>query len=204
VSKLFIKAAREHHPDQVPASATAEERSLRSSIFSLLNEAHQTLSDKKRREEYLAALQAGYADAEVDVAPILQSEHLFQQGEILLRNRKYQEAVQAFQEAVELQPEEGEFQIYLAYARFCASGGSDKTGTRRLIEQILKGLKLRENRVAAGYLFLGRIHKSLDDFENAIMMFRQVLRLEQNNVEAQREIRLLEKRNPKKGKSRKR
>jgi Tfp pilus assembly protein PilF len=67
------------------------------------------------------------------------------------------------------------------------------------MQQIFKGLKMRGNKVASGFLFLGRIEKKLGNNENARKMFKKALDIEPNNAEAASELRLSTKRKEKKG-----
>jgi len=199
VSKAFIKAARQYHPDNVPPDASEAVRELTSQVFALLNEAQQKLSDDQQRQEYLQALEAGLEDENIDVSSILEAESLFQRGENLLKARKYQAALEAFSQAVGLNPDEGEFHVYRGFAMFMARGDDDAGHRRTCQEMILKGLQMRDNQLAIGFYFLGLIEKHAGDNERAAKMFRKALRLDGKLLEASRELRLLQKRTEKKG-----
>ncbi len=197
-SKAFMEEAKAFHPDHVPQDASARVKELTSDIFALLNEAHQTLSNDAKRQDYAEAIEAGFEDGQVDVSNIMESEALFQRAEILVGKSKFAEAKDVIQEAIDLNPEEGEFFIYRGYATFFAADEPDSMTRDRSIQDINRGLKMRDNRVAVGYLFLGRIHKALDDLDAAAKFFKKTLSLESNNLEASRELRLLNMRGKKK------
>ena len=199
VSKAFVTVARAYHPDNVPSDAPNRVRDLMSDIFALLNDAHQTLSDDSRRKDYAEAIEAGFEDGQVDVGNIMEAEMLFQKGEVQSSNGKFAEAVQTFQEAIDLNPDEGEFLVYRGYCTYFAASKPDSRSTERCIQEITQGLKMRDNNVAVGYLFLGRIYKAMGDMEKAEKNFRKTLSLERNNLEASRELRLLNMRGKKKG-----
>ncbi|MBN2498693.1 MAG: tetratricopeptide repeat protein [Deltaproteobacteria bacterium] len=199
VSKAFLKAARAYHPDQTPASAPDSVRQLRSDIFSLFNEAQQTLVDDRRRASYIEGLASGHEGGEVDVTHIVQSEMLFQKGEVLLSSRKYTEALKEFEEAIRLNPDEGEFIIYKGYALYCTQQNPDTVFARQCIDMIERGLKMRNDNVANGYLFLGRIYKAQGDADRAQKLFKKTLSIERNHLEASRELRVLNMRKEKKG-----
>lgn len=197
VSRAFMQAARQYHPDHVPADASEQVRQLTSEIFALLNEAQQKLSDDNSRGEYLEALEAGHSSDQVDVGKIMEAEAAFQKGEVLLNARKYKQALGEFDRAVELNPDEGEFYIYRGYARFMADPDMDGMKRRQCSEMILRGLQMRDDNVADGYLFLGRIEVRAGNDDKAAKMFKKALSIEGNHVEATRELRLLNMRKEK-------
>ncbi|HEX7523571.1 MAG TPA: DnaJ domain-containing protein, partial [Candidatus Deferrimicrobium sp.] len=55
IRKAFRRLAKKHHPDVNPGNKAAESR------FKEANEAHEVLSDRKKREEYDAIRQGGFA-----------------------------------------------------------------------------------------------------------------------------------------------
>ncbi|MFA6147356.1 MAG: J domain-containing protein [bacterium] len=55
IRKAFRRLAKKHHPDVNPGDKAAEAR------FKEANEAHEVLSDRKKREEYDAIRQGGFA-----------------------------------------------------------------------------------------------------------------------------------------------
>lgn len=55
IRKAFRRLAKKHHPDVNPGDKSAETR------FKEANEAHEVLSDRKKREEYDAIRQGGFA-----------------------------------------------------------------------------------------------------------------------------------------------
>jgi tetratricopeptide (TPR) repeat protein len=125
----------------------------------------------------------------------MKAESLLQKAEVLLSNKKYKEAVDTLNQAIELHDEEGELFIYRGYASYCASVKPDEAKRKQCIQEIQRGLKMRENRIANGFLFLGRIYRSADNTKNATINFKKALSLDSNNIEASRELRLLEMRN---------
>jgi tetratricopeptide (TPR) repeat protein len=204
VSKAFLNVARTYHPDNVPQDAPEQVHRLYSEIFSLLNEAQQKLSDDQSRAAYLEALESGLEDDQVDVGYIIEAENIFAKGEALLNARKYSQALEEFDEAIKRNPEEGEFYIYRGYAMFMARPAPETSFVNQCIQQILRGLKMRANKVVAGFLFLGLIHKKLGNLEDAQRMFNRVLSIEPNHKEALSELRLMSMRKEKKGFWRKR
>ena len=199
VSKSFLDVARTYHPDNVPHDAPERVRGLYSEIFALLNEAQQKLTDDGSRAAYLEALESGLEDDQVDVGYIIEAENIFAKGEALLNARKYTLALEQFDEAIKRNAEEGEFYIYRGYAMFMARPAPEASFVQQCIQEIGRGLKMRGNNVAAGFLFLGRIQKKLGNQEDAKRFFKKVLGIEPNHKEASSELRLMSMRKEKKG-----
>lgn len=199
VSKAFLDVARTYHPDNVPQDAPERVRNLYSEIFSLLNEAQQKLSDDSSRAAYLEALESGLTDDQVDVGYIIEAENIFAKGEALLSARKYAQALEQFDEAIKHNAEEGEFYIYRGYAMFMAKPAPEASFVNQCVQEIGRGLKMRGNKVAAGFLFLGRMQKKLGNQEDAKRFFKKVLSIEPNHKEASSELRLMSMRTEKKG-----
>ena len=124
---------------------------------------------------------------------------IFQKGEILIKANKFAEALAQFEEAIKLNSEEGEFFIYRGFARFCSVAKPSSSMTTHCINEIKNGLKMRNNNVPNGYVFLGRIYKTLEDKNTASRMYKKALSIQSNHVEATRELRLLNMRKSKKG-----
>ena len=57
---------------------------------------------------------------------------------------------------------------------------------------------MRNNNLAVGFLFLGRIYNTQGNTQQAEKNFKKVLSLEKGNLEASRELRLLTMRSTKK------
>src|SRR5512143_2292421 len=55
IRKAFRRLAKKHHPDVNPGSKSAETK------FKEINEAHEVLSDEKKRAEYDAVRKGAYA-----------------------------------------------------------------------------------------------------------------------------------------------
>ena len=199
VAKAFVREARKYHPDQLPPDTPENIRNLSSQVFSLLNEAQQKLADDRSRQSYLEALEAGLSEEKVDVSRILEAEAAFEAGKKMLAARKFRQALEAFEKAASLNPEEGEFLVYQGFARFMSQGGNDKQLARQCEQLIEAGLKRREGNLASAYYFMGLIKKQTGDIETAKKMFKKALSLDGKLAEARSELRVLEMREEKKG-----
>ncbi|HWV38172.1 MAG TPA: J domain-containing protein [Vulgatibacter sp.] len=189
VKKAYFRLARVYHPDTAAGSESA--RRAKEQITARLNEAYEVLCSDQRRAEYLAELEAGISGG-VDVASILEAERLFQQAMLLVKARRFKEAVEELDRAIELDPAEGEFYAWRAFARF--SGTADKRSVEKECRaELAKALEASPN-CAVPWLFSGRISNVLGDVPGAIEAYKACLALDKNNVEAMRELRMIEAR----------
>ncbi|MBI5549270.1 MAG: DnaJ domain-containing protein, partial [Deltaproteobacteria bacterium] len=192
VKRAFFGLAKEYHPDKHLGSYSAEVRNLAAEIFDLVSTAHDTLADAEERGRYVSELAAGVRkDVSDEVSKILAAEGKFQKGEELLRKKQYRDAQAAFQEAVDLYGEEGEFHAYLGWCLFQADPHSQENA-ERAIEQIEAGIRLNP-KVDKSYLFLGYIHKAIGRPDRAEKQFEKAIQCNPDCIEALRELRLLGK-----------
>lgn len=192
VERAFLHLAKEHHPDKHAASASGEVRALAAGIFELLSRARQTLVDDAERARYASELGRGARPSvSSEVSKILVAEGKFQRGEDLLRRRRFKDAAAAFQEAVDLYGDEGEFRAYLGWSLFQA-GPETPDLKERAIQEIESGIQLNP-KVDKSYLFLGYIHKATGAWDQAEKQFEKAIQCNPGCVEALQELRLLGK-----------
>ena len=91
-----------------------------------------------------------------------------------------------------LNPEEAEFYAWRGYARFLLAQDR-KAAFEECASDIRKAIKMLDRCVPA-FLFLGQMQKVIGDTKGAAASFQKVLQLDDRNVEAQRELRMLGKR----------
>lgn len=183
----YFKLARMYHPDTVPPGAPPELAKLKGDIFSAVGEAYRTLSDEKSRARYLEELKHGAQ--QVDVAKLLRAEELFQKGCALVKMRKFADAVKMLDEAIQSNPDEGEFYAWRGIARFFTFQDR-KQGYPEAMKDITACLQ-RNERCAPAHYFQGQMAKLLGDNAAALRHFTRTVELQPNHVDAQRELRLL-------------
>jgi len=190
IKQSYFQRARAFHPDLAGTGGPTVRR-IREEITARLNEAWSCLSDDERRRAYLAELDAGGAK-QLDVANVLVAEQLFRQATVLVKTRRFAEAVAELDRAISLNPEEGEFYAWRGFARFWSA--LDKHLARdEAMAEIEHALSLNE-RCAPAWLFAARIATVVGDATGAIKYYRRCLAVDEANLEAQRELRLLESR----------
>jgi tetratricopeptide (TPR) repeat protein len=148
------------------------------------------LGDEASRVAYLEALKSGGVD-QVDVMNIFAAETAFQAGTLLVKSRRYGEALPKFDEAVKLNPDEAEFAMWRAWCDFLLAG--DKKQKRAESAGAIEAALKRNPRCAQGYLFLGQMAKLVGDVAAAERQLRRGLQVAPEHGDLQRELKYLRK-----------
>jgi curved DNA-binding protein CbpA len=190
VKAAYFALAKAYHPDAVPTTAPPEVKKRCADIFGRLSEAWGVLGDDTLRASYLEELASGGA-ASVDVASIFQAENIFQVGVALVKGRRYDEALQKFEEAVKLNPDEAEFGVWKAWCEFLVAG--DRKGRHAASAAAIDSCLKKNPRCAPGYLFLGQMAKLVGDVGGAEKHLRRGLAVAPDNADLARELKYLRK-----------
>lgn len=189
VKLAYFKLAKVYHPDTVPPGAPEGLAKAKADVFARIGEANRVLSDDKQRAEYLEEVKAGGAGEKVDVGALLGAEESFQKGMILVKSRKFPEALKYLDEAIAANANEGEYYAWRGYAKFFVN--SDKSaGQAEALKDIQMCTKMNP-RVASAFYFQGHIAKLMGDLVAAKNHFKHCLELSPAHLDAQREMRLL-------------
>ncbi|WP_371877529.1 J domain-containing protein [Pyxidicoccus parkwayensis] len=189
VKIAYFRLAKLYHPDTLPQGAPQELEKLKAEVFAYIGDAYRTLSDDKSRASYIEELKAGGgAGTEVDVNSILMAEELFQKSCILVKARKFADAVKMLDEAIKLNAEEAEFYAWRGYARFFTAADK-KAAQPEAFREIQNAIK-RNERCAPAHYFLGVIAKLSGDTTSALKHFKRTVELQPDHIDAQREIRM--------------
>ncbi|RKH56914.1 molecular chaperone DnaJ, partial [Corallococcus interemptor] len=187
VKIAYFRLAKLYHPDTLPPGAPQELEKLKAEVFAYIGDAYRALSDDKSRAAYIEELKSGGGDG-VDVQAILQAEELFQKSCILVKARKYPEAVKMLNDAIALNAEEPEFFAWRGYARFLAAPDK-KAAQPEAFREIQAAIK-RNERCAPAHYFLGVIAKLCGDATGALKHFKRTVELQPDHIDAMREVRM--------------
>jgi CheY-like chemotaxis protein/tetratricopeptide (TPR) repeat protein len=179
-------------PSEASGSADPEVRELARRIRDRLDEAYANLEDPETRRAYSILQHAAREDRDVeaDAKRALEAERWFRKGEVSLRKKRHDEAVEAFGMAAHLDPNEGEYLSHLGYAMFLSDPQQDVV-QREAMEHIANGVKRSPDRELS-YVFLGRILRAKGDVETARKVLRRALRVNPDCHPARQELRLLD------------
>jgi len=185
----YFKLAKIHHPDTVPPGSPEALGRLKADLFALIGEAHRTLSDPRLKQDYIAELDSGAQGEKVDVAQLLLAEELFQRGRMLVKARKWADAVKVLDDAIAANAQEGEYFGWRGFARFFLHEDKAKAHPPAL-RDMEYALKLNPNAAAVHY-FQGYLWKMMGDLGRAKPYFRRCVELDPRHIDAQRELRMM-------------
>src|SRR5258708_5108757 len=165
VRSAYFELAKLVHPDTLPPSATEEMLNLRAQIFAAVGEAYRKLSDQNSRANYVESLKTGGAE-HVDIARILRAEDLFRKGCALIGVRRYSEALKCLDEAIQNNPDEGEFYAWRGYAKFLNATHSSEC-FRDAQKDLLLAVKKNDPSAPSHYL-MGEVARILGHTAGAL------------------------------------
>jgi len=196
----YFTLARKLHPDRLASLGIADAQRDAQRLFAQINAAFATLNDAQKRAEYIQLLGRGgesavrdeESKATAEAMGAMHAEEAFRRGEMSLRREQLDQALVEFTNAVELRPNEPEYQAMLAWTKFAAA--SDKPAIASETRQRLTRAADQSDRSPAARFYLGRVERILGREREALSHFQEVLRIKPNHAEASSEIRVLESR----------
>ncbi len=136
VERAYHDVAARFHPDTYPEFDTSEIQDLLDSVQDKLSASYRVLSLEEKRRAYLQYL-ASRLDVNRSSAFNVDAEIALKRGEAALKRKEFSVALEAFAEAVALNPREPEYYSYLAWATY--KGGEGGPGERaRAAQKVLK------------------------------------------------------------------
>ena len=183
----FLQLAKRLHPDRFSEGTDSE---LATELFGRITQAHETLGDPDARVEYLKVMRGGDpSEGKARVTKIMSAEAQFQQGLGHFKKREYGQALEKLKWAVEMNPDEGEFQALYGWAYFLANRGEEDAG-REALAYLRRGVELAPMSATGRYYF-GMFRKACGKLGEAERMFRKALELDQKHAGATQELRLM-------------
>jgi curved DNA-binding protein CbpA len=115
--RAYLAAAKDYHPDALARlEIDAALRNQANQVFAAIGRAYSVLSNAARRREYDAARETDGLGLDAD--RIATAETLYRKGEILLRQGNFRGALEFLRPAVEIYPDEAEYQAALGWALY--------------------------------------------------------------------------------------
>ncbi len=193
VKEKFRQLAKEFHPDAIAHSDITEIRQLADQIFTTYSKAAETLSNSTKKSEYIKEMsEGGNEDATEEVAKILAAEQFFFDAQNATRKKDWTTAKRHLQEAIKLNPNEGEFFAELGWVHFNMST-QDLVTRQEAVRYLEKAIELNE-KLSNAYFYMGTIYKAIGDTNKAAEWFLKTLQVDKKHSRAQSEVRLLKMR----------
>ncbi|RME29077.1 MAG: hypothetical protein D6806_01880, partial [Deltaproteobacteria bacterium] len=193
IKRAFDAIVEKHGLDDIDShfeSATQKVSARR--LLDRLTLAFTTLCNPKKRREYLRAI-----DKKRDVHPkpderlLADAEAL--KGEMALRKKRYQDAIEHFDRAIGTYPDEPSYHFKLGlagYLKATAETDPKKPLDDAVRKPFLKVLVMDPSHAEAR-MYLGYISKRNGQMERALKEFESALRADPHNGRAQKEVALL-------------
>jgi molecular chaperone DnaJ len=115
VRKAYFAAAKRFHPDALTHLGLSDIKQQAAEVFARIAEANDVLRDSARRAEYDAESRNAN-EPTVDTRALAQAETFFRKGEILVRMGDFRSALEYLEPAVDLWPDECDYQSELGWA----------------------------------------------------------------------------------------
>ncbi len=116
VRKAYFSAAKRFHPDALTHLGLSDIKEQAATVFARIAEANDVLRDPAARAAYDA--RAGADEPAVDTHALAQAETFYRKGEILIRMGDFRGSLEYLEPAVELWPDECEYQSLLGWALY--------------------------------------------------------------------------------------
>jgi curved DNA-binding protein CbpA/DNA-binding response OmpR family regulator len=194
VDVAYEVRARDFHPDHFRARPEAV-RVVAERIFERLEEAHAVLSDGTARRRYLAQLDRGRPEAEVEKAapsgesPQVAAERIYFQGVAHLRSRRYRDAAESFRQATALAPSQASYRSALGWAIYRQSPADPRAVAAGLTE--IKRAVETDAKSPWARVSLGRFYAETGLPDEAVRVFEEVLHGNPGLSDIEEEIRRL-------------
>lgn len=159
IKKAFRRLARQYHPDLNPNSAAAAR-------FKQISAAYELLSDRQRRQPYDES-----HETESPSAKPQNAQMFYQRGLDQLALRNYSEAITAFSQAIEINPEFTE-----AYLSRCRANEELKDN-RAVLDDCYRLLQINPQ-FAQAYYYQGRARYRLGYQQSAVEVYTHAITLQ--------------------------
>jgi tetratricopeptide (TPR) repeat protein len=117
IRKAYFSAAKRFHPDALTHLGLSDIKQQAAEVFARIAEANDVLRDPAKRADYDARSQ-NPDEPGVDTHALAQAETFYRKGEILVRMGDFRGALEYLEPAVDLWPDECEYQSALGWALY--------------------------------------------------------------------------------------
>ncbi|HEY4716050.1 MAG TPA: response regulator [bacterium] len=195
VKKAYFLLAKEYHPDRY-YNKHKEIKDIVEDIFTVFTHAFNTIGSEDSRKEYLESLKKPKDEKILDNAQnIVNAEIQFQKGMVYYKSKDYVTAEECLRWAVKLNPQECEYSGWLGWVLY-KKAPEDKQIQKKAWDAIKHALEMCP-KWDQGYMFLGYLSRIIGNQKDVEDNFQKALKYNPSNVEALREIRLINMRKDK-------
>jgi curved DNA-binding protein CbpA len=195
VRAAWADLSKTFHPDALEGSGRRELRPRVEPVFAALSEAYGVLSDKEQRQKLRDAIAAGGTDLKSDddattvVRNAFEAEMIAREADKLLRAKQWTRALELFERAHELSPQDSDIEAALHYTRFKAGPGEQ--GQALTTISSLETLIQIQPMCARAHYVCALIQLSIEDMQGAKRNFAKAHELDPRNIDAERQLRAI-------------
>jgi tetratricopeptide (TPR) repeat protein len=179
------------HPDTLGPHEPAGLRQVYNDTFQRIRASYEAIKTENGRRQHLRSLEGKVEKKPVtSKADIMEAEAYFQEGKLLLKQRKWRASAAAFEKALALNPEEAEYTLGLGSARVHQAAA----GRRELLseaEDLLEQARKSMPGSPEPCYQLGRLESLRGDLDSAASHFENALQRDPNHWLAMRELRVM-------------
>jgi tetratricopeptide (TPR) repeat protein len=195
VRAAWADLSKTFHPDALEGTGRRGLRSRVEPVFAALSEAYGVLSDKDQRQKLRDAIAAGGNsvkagdDASAVVRNAFEAEMLARDADKLLRAKQWARALEMFERAHDLSPQDFDIEAALHYSRFRAGSGDQAQAltTITALEKVVEAQPI----CARAYYFCALIQLGIEDLQGAKRNFTKASKLDPRNIDAERQLRAI-------------
>ncbi|OFZ10822.1 MAG: hypothetical protein A2Z20_01335 [Bdellovibrionales bacterium RBG_16_40_8] len=180
VGRVYKEFAKSHHPDALPPNVSGEVRKLNHELFSKVTAAYDILSNDEKRERFNNEMKQKEAERQI------KSDELVMSSATLLGRGQYATALSQLEKAVSLYASERCLLQYW-WAKFKASGLTNAEEISDIDKQ-MKSMSPHMRKTALWVFVSGLVKRFSGDLVGAENDFTRAIGLEQNFMDARREL----------------
>jgi len=190
ISKKYMTLAKTWHPDRLPTELAAL-RPWVEEIFHLFTVANDTLSDTKKRAEYQRTVMqgGGTPEAERKLSAMVEAAINFQKVDVLVKRRRYDEAMRICESAMSVVRKEADYPAMKAWILLLRDGVDDEEIADEIRVLLRSTFSINPDHVH-GHFVRANFLKRQGEHDKALKHFKKVARLDPQNLEAAREVRI--------------
>jgi curved DNA-binding protein CbpA len=186
IRSAYFGLAKKLHPDAHP-DFDKDVKQKAEDVFATITAAYQTLSNDESRAQYDSQIHVGKFQ---EAKSSYDAEIAYRKGEVLLKHRRFDEAMQEFKNAINLSPNEATYIGALAWAVYVGTMDKDRV-VHDVKKQLQKAIALNP-KLPQNYYYLGCVYKYEESESQAEASFVKALNCDPEYTEAKRELRLIQ------------
>lgn len=189
VSQVYKEFAKSNHPDTLPQAISDDVRKLNHNLFSMVSDAHDILTDPKKKEDYFNKVKQGEAENQ------LKSEELLAEAYSNLSRGQFSSAVTIIQRALKLYDSE-KARLYEKWA--LANSDALNAEAAKAEVEVLRKMSVQTRRSSLYAFVSGVLRRKMGANEEAKRDFEKALQIDSNFKDARRELASLKGATPQK------